>query len=429
MYKLGTNTFGLDKYLLEDRIGTYQKLASYGYQFIEPCVFSYKDLVVLKDKITFGGSIWDVDKIQEMILEAREYGLDVATIFVQYLPSTDIDSLIETILSIAEKTNVTNYVSAPRLSNKQEVEEAAKNVNHIAAVLKQHGLKYYYHNHDREFEKITVNEKEMYIFDYFLSLISEDVSLEADIGWMQMKGVNLEKYLLSCKDKIHLLHLNDLSAERQPSERHSGWCSFGSGVIDHKAVTQVIKKLNLENNLIIIDQEWAKDDMIEEMKNNAEFVQKNLNSVKPHLSHCGFNVSNMKKTLKFYTEIMGFERAFSFHMDDNPWIEFIRIAPYQYVELFYEKPNREYNYINGSFKHFCIDVADVRAYAEQIKAKGCELFKEPQLGPDGNWQFWVKDPDGHQIEIIQVDENSPHEQFEKDEKYRVYEFHMSDFVK
>jgi len=218
-----------------------------------------------------------------------------------------------------------------------------------------------------------------------------------------------------------------LRPDRKEEERHSGWCAFGEGIIDDRKMMDVLKQLDLDNDTVIVDQEWAKDDILEEMKTNAQNIMKGMDFMNIRLSHVGLNVSNMEKSLQFYTEVMGFERAFSFHLDDRPWIEFVRIAPNQYVELFYEKPNREYSYVNGSYKHLSIDVTDVRLLAEQIRSKGVELFREPGMGPDGNWQFWVKDPDGHQIEIIQIDENSPHSLFEKNQEYAVYEYYTKDF--
>jgi hypothetical protein len=35
------------------------------------------------------------------------------------------------------------------------------------------------------------------------------------------------------------------------------------------------------------------------------------------------------------------------------------------------------------------------------------LDRETVIGLDGNWQAWVKDPDGNAIEFMQLSEDSP----------------------
>lgn len=143
------------------------------------------------------------------------------------------------------------------------------------------------------------------------------------------------------------------------------------------------------------------------------------------LSHLGLNVSDMRRSLDFYTRVLGLKHAFSMKLNGNNWIEYLCIDDGQYIELFYEKPDREYSYSNGSFKHLCIETEDAKGYANLIRERGYEIWKEPIVGPDKNVQFWVKDPDGHQIEIMEMDKNSPQETFCREHKYKVYDFHIN----
>ncbi len=39
--------------------------------------------------------------------------------------------------------------------------------------------------------------------------------------------------------------------------------------------------------------------------------------------------------------------------------------------------------------------------------EGVALDPEPVVGLDGNWQAWVKDPDGNAIELMRLSEDSP----------------------
>jgi catechol 2,3-dioxygenase-like lactoylglutathione lyase family enzyme len=52
-------------------------------------------------------------------------------------------------------------------------------------------------------------------------------------------------------------------------------------------------------------------------------------------------------------------------------------------------------------------VEDIRAVCEHLRTEGVTLDREPVVGLDGNWQAWVKDPDGNAIELMQLSEDAP----------------------
>ena len=151
--------------------------------------------------------------------------------------------------------------------------------------------------------------------------------------------------------------------------------------------------------------------------------------MKVKLSHIGFNVSDMEKSIDFYVNGLGLQRAFSYKANGADWIEFIQTDPSHYIELFYEKEGKSYHYENGSFRHLSLECEDCIVYAEEIKSRGYEIWKEPVLGPDHNYQFWVKDPDGHPIEIIDTREHSPHKHNEKFNDFQEYDFDLSPYGK
>jgi len=275
-YALGTNTFGLSAELAQDRVSVYKKLKEIGYTYLEPTIFCDADVKKMKERLSFGGSIWASGEAGTMLQECRAYGMDVSSFFVQYLPFTEIDSLAEVIFRVAAETGIRNYVSAPRLSTIEEVDQAAENYNRIAQLLQKEGLTYYYHNHDRDFVRVKAAGKEQYLLDRFIERTDPMVKLELDIGWMEMCNVNPAAYIEKHLDRTGLVHLNDLRHDRLPEERHSGWCAFGEGVIDSAAVLAAVKRLSLSGNVILIDQEWAKDNMLDEMGRCAQYIRKEL---------------------------------------------------------------------------------------------------------------------------------------------------------
>ena len=122
------------------------------------------------------------------------------------------------------------------------------------------------------------------------------------------------------------------------------------------------------------------------------------------LGHVAFTVKDMEASLKFYANALGIRKAFSLDREGQPWIEYLKVADGQFIELFYGgdgiPPSR-------TFSHLCLKVDDIHAAAEQIETAGYALDVSPRQGSDGNWQCWTKDPDGVRVEIMQIDPASP----------------------
>lgn len=131
------------------------------------------------------------------------------------------------------------------------------------------------------------------------------------------------------------------------------------------------------------------------------------------IGHLALTVQDMEKSLLFYCDKLGFDRAFEIRDDENkPWIEYIKVGPGQFIELFYGGSTKQ----EGSsdtigFNHLCLEVDDINKIAEHLKSQGITLDSEPKKGKDNNYQCWAKDPDGNRIEFMQIEPNSPHEKW------------------
>ncbi len=127
------------------------------------------------------------------------------------------------------------------------------------------------------------------------------------------------------------------------------------------------------------------------------------------IAHLAFDVSDMKKSLAFYCDILGFQKVFEIRdHEGNPWIEYIKVCQGQFIELFYcSDPLTQGSAKKASYSHLCLEVDDIYEIANRIKANGLVLDVEPVQGKDLNYQCWVKDPDGNRIEFMQMSPDSP----------------------
>ena len=88
-----------------------------------------------------------------------------------------------------------------------------------------------------------------------------------------------------------------------------------------------------------------------------------------------------------------------------PWIDYLEVAPHQYIELFYEygrekKEERNLMPYYG-YQHICLEVSDIKEAWDAVIANGLTPDTPISLGADKSWQFWLVDPDGNRLELME----------------------------
>jgi catechol 2,3-dioxygenase len=118
------------------------------------------------------------------------------------------------------------------------------------------------------------------------------------------------------------------------------------------------------------------------------------------IGHVVYAVSDVERTSKFWTEIMGFKFS---DKNENGMVFFRNATDHHTVALIQatEKnplPKRG----EVGFDHMALEVATVSELfkiREFLKAKGVTIFYEGRRGPGGNPGLEFYDPDGYKIEI------------------------------
>jgi lactoylglutathione lyase len=124
------------------------------------------------------------------------------------------------------------------------------------------------------------------------------------------------------------------------------------------------------------------------------------------LGHPAFRVYDVDETLHFYKKL-GIEEAFRLHHDDGSlMLVYLHVSGDRFIEIFpggpVPDPDRE-----QSFEHICLLTDDLGSVVEHLRENGAPIDHEPIVGLDGNLQAWTRDPDGNQIELMQLSEKSP----------------------
>lgn len=88
-----------------------------------------------------------------------------------------------------------------------------------------------------------------------------------------------------------------------------------------------------------------------------------------------------------------------------PCIDYVEIAPHQYIEFFYctgqeKKEERNLQTYYG-YQHICLEVSDIHAAWDAVIHNGIKPDTEIALGTEGAYQFWLTDPDGNKLELME----------------------------
>ena len=122
------------------------------------------------------------------------------------------------------------------------------------------------------------------------------------------------------------------------------------------------------------------------------------------LSHAAIRTRSISDSVRYYTEILGLREAFRmFREDGSPGTVYLYIAPGQYLELFQDGTREG---ISGpdviGICHLCLMTKDIRRSYDNVKTAGGPLDSEIKRGKSQCWMFWTHDPDGTQIEVMEM---------------------------
>lgn len=119
--------------------------------------------------------------------------------------------------------------------------------------------------------------------------------------------------------------------------------------------------------------------------------------------HAMIRVSDLKKSLEFYKEILGFDVVKELRLDDCTlyYLGNKESGDFQ-IELT-DNDEKVDHYENGNaFGHFAFKADDLNEVGKKMKAMNIDWLYEPyELNSISSKIAFLKDPDGNEIELIQ----------------------------
>jgi lactoylglutathione lyase len=121
---------------------------------------------------------------------------------------------------------------------------------------------------------------------------------------------------------------------------------------------------------------------------------------RPHiigLSHIALYVHDLDKSRAFYKDFLGFDEPYSLtNKDGTLHLTWIKINDRQSIELF---PEPETN--SDRLYHVALETGDAIGMRDYLAAHGVKVPEKVGKGKIGNLNYFIKDPDGHIVEIVQ----------------------------
>lgn len=118
------------------------------------------------------------------------------------------------------------------------------------------------------------------------------------------------------------------------------------------------------------------------------------------IDHVTFVVKDLAASHRFYAELLGMASvprpAFSFQ---GQWFQAGSTLIHTILEHDQSGPAGLFSSPSTRSQHLAFLVEDARAYGAWLSMQGVPLVSGPKRRPDGAWQTFVHDPDGHLVEL------------------------------
>ncbi len=113
------------------------------------------------------------------------------------------------------------------------------------------------------------------------------------------------------------------------------------------------------------------------------------------IGHICILSKDLEATKHFYCDLLGFEKIFDFIKEGRVSGFYFKISNDNFIEVF---ENKKTENTHSKMLHICFEVEDIKGLKKMLDSKKIKT-NEISLGSDNSYQFWVKDPDGIDIEF------------------------------
>ena len=251
---LGLQLYSVRELLPTDYPGTLKQVAALGYTEVEAAGF-YKH------------------PADEVKADLQAAGLRCVS---GHYPSSELHARLDEILAF-HKVIGAEYIICSSPGHKDAAATGAltmddwrwnaEDFNQFGKKVKAAGLRFGYHNHVAEFEKL----EGVVPYDELLRLTDPAlVTMELDCGWVMVGGGDPVAYLKKYATRISMLHVKDFKP-KEAGQEHAKAAELGTGTIDYKVIFQAVQKERIKH--CFVEQEAFNMAPMESLKVDAAYMK------------------------------------------------------------------------------------------------------------------------------------------------------------
>ena len=241
--RIGIQLYSVKDELPKDFEGTLKKLSAMGYSSVEPYGFNGEKFL---DRIT----------MKDLSVMVKDMGMTISGTHTgskllpedTNAPEWDFwKKCADSIRSGGGKWAIQASLPGPR-TNMDDLKRIVSFFNRAGEVCKQSGVKFAFHNHHKEFEKID----DYVILDYLIKNTDPKlVFFQLDLGHTVNGGGDCVRYLRDFQGRIPLWHASDFDATSRK------YTEVGKGSVPYKALFDLPNASGLEQ--LTVEQETEGD--------------------------------------------------------------------------------------------------------------------------------------------------------------------------
>lgn len=218
--EMGVQAYSVRESLKEDFSGSMKKLADIGYKHIE----AYN--------LTLDGQLFGMAPAEYKRI-VTDLGMELISSHSTYFTPDQAPAIIEASQEAGLKYLVIPYLGEELRGDYYKI---AENLNAVGELFKGSGIKFCYHNHAFEFEKIN---GEVPLEIMLKETQPELVSFEADLYWVKKGGSEPMELINKYPGRFSLYHVKDADANLEQT-------TVGEGIIDFQTIINARDKAGLE---------------------------------------------------------------------------------------------------------------------------------------------------------------------------------------
>ena len=179
--------YSLRDHVAADLDGTLQRVAEIGYSQVEPYGF--------------------VDQVGQYQVLLGKHGLIAPSGHAQLIGQGEaVHDALAAAKLLGMKFLIDPYTVPTDWKEVAKIDYFADELNRVATIAKDYGVRIGYHNHSWELSERVNGEV---AFDYFISKLNADVVIEVDTYWCEVGGASAADFLKKHADRIVAIHVKD----------------------------------------------------------------------------------------------------------------------------------------------------------------------------------------------------------------------------